>query len=153
LSERLYPAAAGAPLRDEPGWSPGIAASAPAPRRIVNPAPVRPPTSPGEAFAAHAKAAKAGLSQKRSYIRLIFLTDLLVVSIAILVGHLVRFKGAPSGTNVPYLLVGVGLGVAWLLCLYGSRCYDEHFLGYGQDEYRRVVGASLKLAGVIAIGA
>jgi exopolysaccharide biosynthesis polyprenyl glycosylphosphotransferase len=153
LSERLYPAAAGAPLRDEPGWSPGIAASAPAPRRIVNPAPVRPPTSRGEAFAAHAEAAKAGLSQKRSYIRLIFLTDLLVVSIAILVGHLVRFKGAPSGTNVPYLLVGVGLGVAWLLCLYGSRCYDEHFLGYGPDEYRRVVGASLKLAGVIAIGA
>ena len=76
---------------------------------------------------------------------------MLVVTIAILVGHLIRFKGAPTYTNVPYLLVGIGLGVLWMLFLFGSRCYDERYLGHGPDEYRRVVGASLKLAGLIAI--
>ena len=154
MSERLYSAAAAVPLRDELGFSPGLAASAPAPRRILNP-PVatRPPASRGEAFAAHAAAAKAGLSQKRGYIRLLFITDLLVVTIAILMGHLVRFQGAPTYTNVPYLPLGIGLGVLWMCFLLGSRCYDERYLGHGPDEYRRVVGASLKLAGLIALAA
>ena len=82
------------------------------------PAAPRAPLARGEAFAAHAAAAKAALNQKRGYIRLLFVTDLLVVTIAVLVGHLVRFQGAPTGTNVPYLAVGVGLGVAWMLSLY-----------------------------------
>jgi len=154
LSERLYPASAAVPLRDDLGFSPGLAESASTARRILNPtAAVRSPASRGEAFAAHAAAAKTGLSQKRAYIRLLFVIDMLVVTIAILVGHLIRFKGAPTYTDVPYLIVGIGLGIMWMLFLLGSRCYDERYLGHGPDEYRRVVGASLKLAGLIAIAA
>jgi exopolysaccharide biosynthesis polyprenyl glycosylphosphotransferase len=151
LSERLYPAPASAPLREETGWSPGLRTHQSAAARVPAINPSHASRSRNEAIAENAAAAKVGLTQKRGYVRLLFVTDLLVVTIAVLIGHLVRFQGRPTGTAVPYLFVGIGLAAVWMACLYGSRCYDERFLGYGPDEYRKVVGACLKLAGSIAI--
>jgi len=53
--------------------------------------------------------------------------------------------------NVPYGVIAVGLGAVWLLWLRAARGYDERVLGYGSDEYRRVAGASGRLAGTVAI--
>ena len=81
-----------------------------------------------------------------------FVIDLLVVTVAILVGYLVRFQGAPTGTNVPYLLVGIGLGVAVDAVPATDRAATTSASSAtAPDEYRRVVGGSLKLAGAVAI--
>jgi exopolysaccharide biosynthesis polyprenyl glycosylphosphotransferase len=77
--------------------------------------------------------------------------DLLVVSGSVAAGYLARFQGSPTGTDIPYVPVGIGLVGLWMLFLAWTRSYDERTLGYGADEYRRVVGASLKLAGAVAI--
>jgi exopolysaccharide biosynthesis polyprenyl glycosylphosphotransferase len=104
-----------------------------------------------EAVAAHAVAAIAARAAKRSYVRLLFGLDLIMITIAVWGGYLARFQGAGSGTNIPYELVGLGLIGVWILVLIRTRCYDDRILGYGADEYRRVVGGSLKIAGAVAI--
>src|SRR5687767_10715327 len=104
-----------------------------------------------DAFAANAAAATRVQSRRRSYVRTLVVFDLLVITTAVLFGYLARFQSSGTGTNVPYVPVGAALVVLWLLTLVGTRSYEERILGYGADEYRRVVGASLKLAGAVAI--
>ena len=70
---------------------------------------------------------------------------------AALGGYFARFGPPEDGSDVPYLIVGAGLVGAWLISLKLLRCYDDRILGYGADEYRRIVGASLKLAAAVAI--
>ena len=106
-----------------------------------------------ESFADHAAAAALMRQGKRSYTRALVLLDLTIIVAAVSGGYLARFQGEPTGTDVPYPLVALGLVVAWALALTWNRCYDDRFFGYGADEYRRVVGASLKLAGAVAIAA
>jgi exopolysaccharide biosynthesis polyprenyl glycosylphosphotransferase len=106
-----------------------------------------------EAFAANAAAAKSTHASKQSYIRTIFLVDLAVVTIATLIGYLARFEASPSAPSIPYAPVVIGLVVVWMSILFWTRVYDDRVLGYGADEYRRVVSASLKLAGGVAIAA
>jgi exopolysaccharide biosynthesis polyprenyl glycosylphosphotransferase len=104
-----------------------------------------------ESFAANAAAAKSTHASKQSYIRTIFIVDVAVVTIATLVGYLARFKASPAEPTLSYAPVVVGLVIAWVCSLLWTRCYDDRVLGYGADEYRRVVSASLKLAGAVAI--
>jgi len=104
-----------------------------------------------EAFAANAAAAASAYARKRTYIRTIAFVDLVLVTAAVIVGYLARFKASGPDTNIPYVPVGLGLVALWMLMLMWTRCYDDRILGYGADEYRRVVGASLKLAGGVAV--
>jgi exopolysaccharide biosynthesis polyprenyl glycosylphosphotransferase len=104
-----------------------------------------------EAYAAHANAATIAKAAKRSYIRMLVGLDLSMITLAVWVGYLARFQGAGTGTNVPYVPVGLGLIALWMLVLLRGRAYDDWVLGYGADEYRRVAGGSLKIAGAIAI--
>ena len=106
-----------------------------------------------EAFAANANAAATAQAQKRSYIQRVAIADVVVITVAVLLGYLTRFQGDGPGTDVPYVAVGTGLVLLWWLVLLWNRCYDDRALGYGADEYRRVVGGSLKLAGAVAIAA
>jgi exopolysaccharide biosynthesis polyprenyl glycosylphosphotransferase len=106
-----------------------------------------------EVFAANAADAKSTNARKQTYLRGLVAVDLAIVSGAILVGYLARFQGAPTGTDIPYVPVSLGLLGLWMLMLTWTRCYDDRVLGYGADEYRRVVSASLKLAGGVAIAA
>lgn len=97
--------------------------------------------------------------QRRRYVRTLVIVDSIVITVAILGGYLARFFGPleafgnarPTGSSLPYAPTGVGIALAWLLFLAWMRCYDDRVLGYGADEYRRVIGASLRLAGTIAI--
>ncbi|WP_460808665.1 sugar transferase [Micromonospora zhanjiangensis] len=84
--------------------------------------------------------------------RFLLVLDVGVIAVAVICGYLARFgDDDPRGSDIPYILVGPGLVLAWLLFLKTLRCYDDRVLGYGADEYRRVVSASLRLAGAVAI--
>ncbi|MEV6968411.1 sugar transferase [Hamadaea sp. NPDC051192] len=90
--------------------------------------------------------------RRRIYVRTLVACDAVVIAAAIFGGYLARFSTAsPPRIDVPYGLIGVTLGLAWLIWLRTVRCYDERVLGYGTDEYRRVAGASARLAGTVAI--
>jgi exopolysaccharide biosynthesis polyprenyl glycosylphosphotransferase len=90
--------------------------------------------------------------RQRAYIRTIVVLDATILALAVLGGYVARFGGdEPRGSDIPYVIVGPGLLLAWLLSLKVLHCYDERVLGYGADEYRRVTSASLRLAGAIAI--
>jgi exopolysaccharide biosynthesis polyprenyl glycosylphosphotransferase len=104
-----------------------------------------------EAYAANAAAARTVNVRKRAYIRSVVITDIVLIVLSVLTGFAGRFQGIDTGSEIPYELVVGGLMVGWILMLVLNRCYDDHVLGYGPDEYRRVVGGSLKLAGAIAI--
>jgi exopolysaccharide biosynthesis polyprenyl glycosylphosphotransferase len=90
----------------------------------------------------------------RRYVRTIVVIDAVVISLAAVGGYFARFAEdalAPVGTNVQYGLVMTALVLAWLLTLKLLHCYDERVLGYGAEEYRQVLQASFRLAGIIAI--
>jgi exopolysaccharide biosynthesis polyprenyl glycosylphosphotransferase len=106
-----------------------------------------------DAFAANAAAASDAERRKRSYVRSLLIIDFSVIVLAVVAGYRFRFQGGPTWTDVPYLAVGLGLVVLWMLTLIRLRCYDDRLLGVGADEYRKVVSASLKLAGAVAIAA
>lgn len=68
-----------------------------------------------------------------------------------------RFGSAPTEeasliqTGVPYIYISFGLAASWwiMLSLSGSR--DPRILGFGGEEYKRVITSSLWLFGLIAI--
>ncbi|MFY1633517.1 sugar transferase [Solwaraspora sp. WMMB335] len=91
-------------------------------------------------------------ARQRAYIRAVAALDFSILCAAVAAGYLVRFGAEEAaGTDLPYVLVTPCLMVAWLVSLKLLRCYDDRVLGYGADEYRRVVSASLRLAGTVAI--
>ena len=91
--------------------------------------------------------------RKRAYVRTIMALDILVIAIAVIGGFLGRFRlnGSVPPDDLPYGLVTGVLAAAWLVSLKVARTYDDRVVGYGADEYRRVVSATLKLAGAVAI--
>ncbi|WP_431924045.1 sugar transferase [Micromonospora wenchangensis] len=91
-------------------------------------------------------------SGQRGYVRTLVVLDTAVLSLAVLAGYATRFGDAvPRGSEIPYVVVAPALVLVWLVSLKALRCYDDRVLGYGADEYRRVSGASLRLAGGVAI--
>lgn len=98
-------------------------------------------------------AVSLGRARLKAYTRTAAGIDTLVLSIATTGGYFARFaetKG-PVGDAPPYWLIGPLLVIIWLLSLRWTRCYDARVLGYGAEEYRQVVLASFRLAGVVAI--
>jgi exopolysaccharide biosynthesis polyprenyl glycosylphosphotransferase len=97
--------------------------------------------------------APSGRLSQRRFVRLLVVLDSSVIALAMLSGWTARFRGTGgvTGTDIPYHLLSGAIFVAWVLMLRLMRCYDHRVLGHGADEYRRVVGASLRLAGAIAI--
>ncbi|MBT2519664.1 sugar transferase [Arthrobacter sp. ISL-28] len=98
-----------------------------------------------------------GANEWRSrYARRLAVVDGCIVVWATAGALLLRF-GSPegdaliSGPGQPYMLLSLALAAAWwsMLSLWGSR--DTKILGYGVEEYKRVVTASLWLFGIVAI--
>lgn len=91
-------------------------------------------------------------SRQRRHLRVLGGVDAATVAVAVLVGYLARFRGEPAvGAPVAYELVAPALVLVWLVALRVGRCYDDKIIGYGVDEYRRVVRATLWLAAAVAI--
>lgn len=105
-------------------------------------------TPPGSAREASVRSR----DRRRAYLRAILALDTVVLVLAVVGGYVARFGGDEArGSDIPYAIVGPALVLAWLGSLRAQRCYDHRVLGYGADEYRRVVSASLRLAGGVAI--
>lgn len=91
-------------------------------------------------------------ARQRVHVRALTAIDLLALAAAVGIGYLGRFQGEPAfGAPVPYLLVGPAMVLVWLAALRVQRCYDDKVIGYGAEEYRRVLAASFKLAATVAI--
>lgn len=90
------------------------------------------------------------------YVRRLAIVDACVVLWATSGALLVRFGTSQSDSLInregfPYIFISLALAGSWwlLLFLWGSR--DSRILGYGTEEYKRVVSSSLWLFGLIAI--
>jgi len=73
-----------------------------------------------------------------------------------LVAQLVRFGSTStrlSGTvaHIPYLLVSALLAPLWILTLVMSGVYGSETLGAGTEEYRRILDASVRFVGGMAV--
>jgi exopolysaccharide biosynthesis polyprenyl glycosylphosphotransferase len=88
----------------------------------------------------------------RVHVRWLMILDALAVVAAVGFGYLARFQGEPAfGAPVSYVLVSPVLILIWLATLRLFHCYDDRVIGYGVEEYRRVLAATFKLAAAIAI--
>ncbi|MFB9239264.1 sugar transferase [Plantactinospora siamensis] len=112
---------------------------------VLNPVPIRPDAGPDRGEGGRRV-------RKRAYLRAVVLVDTGIIGLAMLGGFVTRFRGTEArGSDVPYALLAPALMAVWLISLRLQRCYDDRVVGYGADEYRRVVSATLRLAGAIAI--
>ncbi len=92
------------------------------------------------------------------YRRILHVSDLAAVTLAVTVAHLARFGVAPefmagggSGVNISYLAVSTGIWAAWLLALTVYRTRDPRIIGAGVDEYKRVISSTVIVMGLIAM--
>ncbi|MEC3955838.1 sugar transferase [Nocardia sp. CDC153] len=92
------------------------------------------------------------------YARRLFFSDFLVLVFAVGIAQLIRFggdSGARLTARIPldirYPVVWVVLVLTWLVVLTLSGTRSPRVIGSGTEEYRRVVAATLKLFGGIAI--
>lgn len=86
------------------------------------------------------------------------LTDMLVVLASVVVAQVVRFGVSDEelsafGLSGGYWIVSVVLAVLWLVGLSVSQSRALPVLGVGNDEYRRVINATLGTFGAVAIAA
>jgi exopolysaccharide biosynthesis polyprenyl glycosylphosphotransferase len=92
---------------------------------------------------------------QRQHHLVIVTTDVVLAIGAVLIAHrlLVDSRWAPLNGpgSPPYALLSVGLVVLWLTLLAWVRSRDRRVLGYGPAEYARVLGASARLFGVVAL--
>lgn len=97
----------------------------------------------------------AGLEWRSKYARRLRIVDGFVVIWAVAGAFGVRFgffeDPADEVRDVDYVLLSVGLVVAWwfMLEFWGSR--DARVLGTGTDEYKRVIASSAWLFGFVAV--
>jgi len=81
-------------------------------------------------------------------------TDFVVVSVAVVLAHIVRFGPTLSPRSYPHYYVA-GFSalfiVLWLVALAALHTRSPRCVGSGAEEYRRVIAASFCTFGVIAI--
>lgn len=98
--------------------------------------------------------------QRRRYARLLVLTDTIVVVVAVFGAHFLRFgfRNEPLSIGsrtfdleIGYLLTSLLFVAGWLLSLqiFGTR--DATMLDGSSSEYRRIVDATVRVFGVLAI--
>jgi exopolysaccharide biosynthesis polyprenyl glycosylphosphotransferase len=101
-----------------------------------------------------------GSDWSRSYGLRLAITDFLVIIWAVIGTQIAWFGTFDAELNVSkyrggfglnYTLVSIALIVAWtvILAIFATR--DSRFIGTGNNEYRRVVDATVRLFGVVAI--
>ena len=95
------------------------------------------------------------------FMRRVGITDLLVISWAVVGAQLIRFGAhvaqpklptvAEASPDLTYTAFSVLMILAWLLLLRMHGAYDRRLLGHGPEEYKAVAVASLRLFTVVAI--
>ena len=91
-------------------------------------------------------------ARQRAHARWLMVADLVTLTVAVVVGYFGRFQDEPAyGAPFPYPPTAAVLVLIWMVALRLSRCYDDKVIGYGAEEYRRVLSASFRLAATVAI--
>jgi exopolysaccharide biosynthesis polyprenyl glycosylphosphotransferase len=95
------------------------------------------------------------------FTRRVAITDLLVISWAVLSAQLLRFgpnsfdailsPTAMTPFELKYTVFSAGLIIAWLAMLRLQGAYDHRRLGHGAEEYKVVATASFQLFALVAI--
>jgi exopolysaccharide biosynthesis polyprenyl glycosylphosphotransferase len=107
-----------------------------------------------------AQAAPARQPWSRILANRLVLTDFLVIVWSVVGTQVARFGGVDPGvvvnrttneTGLNYTLISVILIVAWMAVLALFQTRDERVIGTGNTEYRRIVDATIRLFGVVAI--
>ncbi|KSZ60330.1 polyprenyl glycosylphosphotransferase [Rhodococcus pyridinivorans KG-16] len=93
---------------------------------------------------------------QQSYISRLIWSDAIVVVLAVLVAHSVRFGQndlliTEPMSEVNYALISAGLVGLWLITLALFRTRSRRVIGAGHGEYQRVVSSTARLFGFIAI--
>ena len=82
----------------------------------------------------------------RRWTALLAVADLSLAALAVTVTLLLRFGNAPQSVRgFPYAALVLLLPPAWLLLLAVAGAYDRRLLGYGPEEYQRILNAGLYL--------
>jgi exopolysaccharide biosynthesis polyprenyl glycosylphosphotransferase len=80
--------------------------------------------------------------------------DVMAVSVAVVVAHLLRFgltSAEVPGPGIPYVLIAVLTVPVWLGVLTLAGCYDRRILGSGSDEYHRILNGGVHFLAVVAV--
>ena len=98
------------------------------------------------------------LTWRRKLTASIAVTDAIVIAMALVAAHLVRFGLDSADMRTPeariaYGWLGVVIGVGWLVALSANRSRVQRIIGVGMTEYVRVINATLITFGALAISA
>lgn len=101
--------------------------------------------------------ASDGVRWTNKYRKILHVSDLVSVTLAVTLAHLTRFGvGTEYMTgggrlNIPYLAVSAGIWMAWMSSLAVYRTRDARIVGSGVDEYKRVISSTVIVMGLIAV--
>ena len=96
----------------------------------------------------------------RAYANRLFITDAVVIVIAVLGAQILRFGFEPSsvawgefanGFDLSYSIVSLAIIVSWLVVLQLFGTSGSRVIGNGTLEYKRVIDATVRLFGILAI--
>ncbi|MGH7749670.1 MAG: hypothetical protein ACREQ5_33625, partial [Candidatus Dormibacteria bacterium] len=88
----------------------------------------------------------------RFEVSLLVLVDLLVATLAAVVGLDTRFhQGTAAVRGIHYGVVALGFPILWVAAMAIGGAYDRRFLASGGVEYRRVLNAAVWLGAATAI--
>nr|WP_261379561.1 sugar transferase [Rhodococcus rhodochrous] len=93
---------------------------------------------------------------QKSYVNRLVLSDAIIVLLAVVIAHGVRFGQDDLLTTEPvaeisYSLISACLVISWLTALALFRSRSRRVIGAGHSEYQRVVSSTVRLFGFIAI--
>ncbi|MGW9413257.1 sugar transferase [Arthrobacter cupressi] len=106
------------------------------------------------ALLAPASSADSGTPWAKRYRRFLRITDIAIVLLTVVAAYTLRFEPADALNSAPdasYLIVSAVILVLWVLALEVYHTRDDTVLGIGSDEYKRVLDATIRVFGGMAI--
>lgn len=106
------------------------------------------------ALLAPASSADSGTPWAKRYRRFLRITDAAIVLLTVVAAYTLRFEPADAlaaGSSTSYLIVSAAILVLWVLALEVYHTRDDTVLGIGSDEYKRVLDATIRVFGAMAI--
>ncbi|WP_084477851.1 sugar transferase [Nocardia jejuensis] len=94
-----------------------------------------------------------------AYGRRLRIIDAVVVGGAVAAAQLIRFGGLNNDspldwtgdTRIEYSVISILLALAWIAFLAAGNAWSSAVIGSGPEEYRRILAATMRLFGLIAI--
>jgi exopolysaccharide biosynthesis polyprenyl glycosylphosphotransferase len=103
-----------------------------------------------------ARAGRSTRSRLRGTASGMAVTDTTVLVLAFLIAHAVRFPMdrpfmSVGPADLLHAVIGLVIVLVWSIALAGLRTRDPRIIGVGQDEYRRLITATLTTIALVAV--